>query len=98
MEKDNMERKTEWFQDCITSGRYELLRGRTFCKKRYQTKSDRWDHDHCEFCWAKFTEDIDGTEHEGFTTTDRYYWICDECFELFKNHFGFQLEVDTGIV
>ena len=86
--------REKWIQDCLTSGRYEFLRGKTFYKKQYITKSERWTHDHCEFCWETFTEDSEGTAHVGFTTADRYYWICDACFEQFKKAFDFQLGSD----
>jgi hypothetical protein len=50
------------------------------------------DHDHCEFCWAKFMEE-DGPDvlHEGYATADRYRWICATCFHDFKDRFEWQL-------
>jgi hypothetical protein len=57
---------------------------------------DEWDHDHCEFCWAKFMEEnLPEMLHFGYTTPDRYYWICKECFEDFKDHFQWQLEPEA---
>jgi hypothetical protein len=52
-----------------------------------------WDHDHCEFCFAKFAS-IDGPDilHEGWTTVDEYRWICDTCFQDFRDRFGWQIE------
>lgn len=36
--------------------------------RRYPEKPD-WDHDHCEFCWAKFmVEDYPDVLHEGYST------------------------------
>jgi hypothetical protein len=36
-----------------------------------------WDHDHCEFCGAKFSVDLSGPDFQkdGYTTEDDYYWI-----------------------
>ena len=46
--------------------------------------SDSWEHDHCEFCWAKFMDPAYSEEHraaveadpailtEGYTTTDEH--------------------------
>jgi len=52
-----------------------------------------WDHDHCEFCWAKFMEeDFPEVLHFGYTTADRYRWICKQCFEDFKDNFEFQVK------
>ena len=48
-------------------------------------------HTHCEFCWAKFStykEDLKW----GYTTYDKRFWICEECFNDFKDRF--QWEVD----
>jgi len=47
------------------------------------------DHDHCEFCNKKFTENLDGTLQEGYTTIDNYRWICSGCFKDFKEMFSF---------
>lgn len=44
------------------------------------------DHDHCVFCWDKFAE-YDGCLHEGYSTRDRYYWICQSCFRDFQARF-----------
>jgi hypothetical protein len=46
------------------------------------------DHAHCEFCHAKFM--ITGTPdtlHFGYTTVDRYQWICTTCFRDFREMF-----------
>ena len=86
------ERRKEWIQDCLTSGRFEHLRGVKLFWRPYKTKSAKWYHDHCEFCWQKFTEDSADTEHEGYTTQDGYYWVCRECFELFKDEFKWETD------
>ena len=44
-----------------------------------------WDHDHCEFCGDKFG--FSGTLTEGWTTVDEYRWICDPCFNDFRERF-----------
>ncbi len=54
-----------------------------------------WDHDHCEFCGAKFMEEPrPDTLQAGYATADRYRWICPTCFEDFRERFGWVL--DTG--
>ncbi len=60
--------------------------------------SESWDHDHCEFCWAKFAEEIliPDSLHEGYATADNYRWICEACFEDFKDQFGWRLIEDRG--
>ena len=49
------------------------------------------DHDHCNFCWATFSE-YDDDLHEGYCTPDETYWICPECFNDFKEMFHWTLE------
>lgn len=44
------------------------------------------DHDHCEFCWKRFSEYVDDL-HTGYCTLDKYYWICEDCFTDFKDMF-----------
>ena len=56
----------------------------------YVRYSESWDHDHCEFCWDKFSE-YEGTLHEGYCTLDNYHWICEKCFHDFKNMFKWEV-------
>jgi hypothetical protein len=56
----------------------------------YETYSDEWDHDHCEFCSGKFaTQGGDFTD--GYTTKDQYHWICGQCFRDFKSIFDWKV-------
>lgn len=63
----------------------EFLDGVKLRFMQYQPYSESWDHDHCEFCWAKFLpidraeewarlapKDRDTIVTEGYTTTDAY--------------------------
>ena len=42
-------------------------------------------HEHCDFCWEKA---MTNTECEFYCTKDMRHWICKECFEDFKDKFG----------
>lgn len=44
-------------------GQEEYLQGATLQRKRYREWSERWDHDHCEFCWTKFSNGEGSPEH-----------------------------------
>lgn len=44
------------------------------------------DHEHCSFCWDKFGKNIDMLK-EGYCTTDSYHWICETCYNDFKDMF-----------
>ena len=57
---------------------------------RYKVLSPHWDHDHCAFCWEKFGENDENLK-QGYCTPDKTYWICEECFNDFKDMFNFQV-------
>lgn len=65
------------------------LESKKIKRSKFQ-RTERSDHEHCEFCWEKFSE-YDGTLHEGFCTLDKYYWICEECFNDFRSEFKWEL-------
>jgi hypothetical protein len=65
--------------------------------QRYTRYSESWEHDHCEFCWAKFMEaDVPDVLHEGYTTEDHDRWICEECFEDFNDLFEWKVMREKG--
>jgi hypothetical protein len=66
------------------------LKGETLYWKKFTRWTDdpSWrNHEHCEFCSATLSEDIEGDLHEGYTTEDEYNWICHNCYEEFKSIF-----------
>lgn len=72
-------------------GQEKYLKGRKIMKIPYFRWSKTWDHEHCAFCWDRFSE-YDGDLHEGYVTADdKYTWICPECFEDFKEMFQWEL-------
>lgn len=70
----------------------KYLKGVTLYRKAYVRYSETWEHDHCEFCWDKFME---GSEpdvlHDGYATDDNYRWICQTCFDDFKDLFDWKV-------
>lgn len=66
------------------------LYGKTL-KKCHWHATESNDHDHCEFCWAKFSEREEDL-HEGYCTMQDSRWICEECFHDFKEMFGWKIE------
>jgi hypothetical protein len=71
------------------------LRGVRLKLRRYNRRSENWDHDHCSACWAKFAE-FNGPEiqHEGYATWHDYglgagyEWVCRKCFDDLKDDLG----------
>ena len=71
-------------------GQEEYLGGVALRWKKYARWNEAWDHDHCQFCWAKFAEPdhIPDALHAGYATLDNYRWICEGCFRDFRERFG----------
>ena len=77
-------------------GQEQYLQGATLVWRIYLngTGNPKWDHDHCEFCWAKFmVEDLPEVLHEGYSTEDRSHWICPDCFNDFNAQFQWRTAV-----
>jgi hypothetical protein len=72
--------------DWRLQGQEKYLSGVSLSKKTYTRRREDWDHDHCEFCSARFSE-TEGDLHEGYTTDDEYHWICQACYDDFKEQF-----------
>ncbi len=70
--------------DWRLQGQENYLKGVSLTFKTYSKYREGWDHDHCEFCQAKFMEKNSDALHEGYTTKDDYYWVCTNCFEDFN--------------
>ena len=81
--------------DWRLQGQEQYLTGVQLRRRPYRQNptNDQWDHDHCEFCWAKFSLDpnVDGLR-EGYATPDDYRWICATCFNDFKDSFSWVVE------
>jgi hypothetical protein len=70
----------------------KYLKGAALQWQGYASANPKNDHDHCEFCFAKFMVGGDSDVlHEGYATSDKYRWICKTYFEDFKNDFGWHV-------
>ena len=59
-------------------------------KLKYSTYGADNEHEHCEFCMDKFSMNSEDLQ-KGYCTTDGYRWICEKCFEDFKDSFDWKL-------
>lgn len=62
----------------------DLPAGTPFERKAYHPPNENWEHEHCEFCWAKFIDPTFSEEHrrlveahpehqtEGYATTGEH--------------------------
>lgn len=67
-------------------GQENYLKGVNLVWRKWVRPKPTWDHDHCEFCWASFS-DLGDNLREGYSANDNYNWICEKCFEDFKEMF-----------
>jgi hypothetical protein len=86
-------------------GQEDYLQGVTLRWKQYAGQPNwnpEWDHDHCEFCWAKFMDaDLPDVLRTGYTNTEQVIhgkvrpeggcWICPGCFEDFHERFSWKV-------
>jgi len=76
-------------------GQERFLKGVVLVRRTYRLYREGWDHDHCEFCSAKFSL----AEHDlsrGYSTEEQYRWICDDCVDDFKEEYGWTLRDESG--
>jgi hypothetical protein len=66
----------------------EYLKGETLLHKNWVSVQPDWDHDHCKFCGDKVDA---STPDKWYCTTDEYYWICENCFNDFKDMFHWKV-------
>jgi hypothetical protein len=76
----------------------KYLRGVALRLARFTVPAGRpdWDHEHCEFCWAKIVEEQRKREGndlliEAYATEDRHHWVCPQCFEDFREMFQWRV-------
>ena len=72
------------------------LAGHTFRWAEWTRPTETWDHDHCEFCWAKIT-DLPKPVTDGhlyfkcaWVTLDQSgtgHWVCPTCLRELASHF-----------
>lgn len=68
-------------------GQDEYLDNITLSLSKFVVLDPASDHEHCEFCTAKFSE-CEGDLHEGYHTNDKKFWICRDCFHDFSYMFN----------
>ena len=87
------QRKKDWFDHCCSWVGYNHMRKKFLRFQKYAGSS----HAHCEFCWARFSEDMADDLRKGYVTQDGYHWVCEECFRLFRSEFEFTIAEGAGI-
>ena len=86
-------------EDWRLDGQEEFLMNKKLAWVKFEEKL-YGDHDHCDFCWLKFSEEATDL-HYGYLTyikvgprrnITQAAWICEECYNDFKEMFHWTLE------
>ena len=80
-------------------GQESYLFGVKLYWRKYKPYGETWDHDHCSFCSEKLM-DVDEPDvlRYGYSTEDQYHWICENCFEDFKERFCWDVVISKDDV
>jgi len=81
--------------DWRRQGQERYLSGVRLIPRAYRPYRPGWEHDHCEFCGAKFSCH-EGDLKSGYSTEDGYHWLCAGCFGDFKDEFAWELGDDAS--
>ena len=73
-------------------GQEQYLQGQHLTLRTWWPYRDGWDHDHCSFCQRHISvplgiDDSDAVDR-GHVTDDNYHWVCESCFEDFRQRFA----------
>lgn len=75
--------------DWRRQGQEKFLMGVKLFLQKYHSSRLNWEHDHCEFCGAKFSL-FEGDLKDGYSTEGGYHWVCISCYEDFSEEFGWK--------
>ena len=67
----------------------KYLKNKTIVKAVFYESND-CDHTHCAFCWEKFSRHAGSINH-GYRVINGPWWICEKCYNDFKDRFGWKL-------
>ncbi len=76
--------------DWRLQGQEQYMKNLSFVMKQFPLET--LDHCHCEFCWEKIGYGNDAIT-KGYQSTDKYRWVCEACFQDFKDMFNFVVEI-----
>ena len=89
------------FYEMIARGPITFVRGQDGSWVQKETEplpipetAAQW-HEHCDFCWEKAMTDTPCTF---YCTEDLRYWVCEECFHDFQQHFGWTEQSQDALI
>lgn len=81
---------SKFLNDWRLNGQEEIVMNAELKKETFNHNG----HEHCIFCWHKFMKHSEyqkNCSNHGYCTIDEKYWICDNCYNDFKNLFKWKL-------
>ena len=76
-------------EDWRLTNQFDYLSNKRIKKAKFSDYPEK-DHEHCSFCWGKFGNAEEFLQH-GYCTDDEHHWICNKCFDDFKELFQWKL-------
>lgn len=73
--------------DWRLTNQLNYLNNKQIIHVKYEAYAIEWEHEHCEFCYKKIPENT----QIAYCTPDKYYWICETCYNDFKGIFQWDL-------
>lgn len=82
----------EWATDWRNHGEDKYLMNATLIHASYH-ESECSHHEHCTFCWIRFSASMPGDERVGYVCRKNggNYWICTTCYNDLKSFFHWQV-------
>ena len=77
--------------DWRLTNQMEYLFGVKLKHINFEPLNEKWEHEHCSFCFDKFSKSIEGSLTCGYCTLNEYYWICEKCYNDFINEFSWEI-------
>jgi len=83
--------KGTWREDWRIMGQEGYLAHKRLQHRKFDRALCVEDYDSCEFCFSKFDKD---PKHplSAFFCPEKKVWICEECYNDFKEHFDWTVE------
>ena len=82
----------EWASDWRNHGEDKYLMNTTLIHAVYRENGCAH-HEHCTFCWIRFSEAMSGDERSGYVCrkNGEDYWICTTCYNDLKSFFHWKV-------
>lgn len=75
--------------DWRNMGQLDYLKNEKVAYLKYMAKNP-FDHEHCIFCYDTISVH-DNDLHYAYNTQNNRYWICEKCFNDFKDIFNWKI-------